>query len=152
MSLVARSRIEVLEAKIDNLQFCSLSPEEVWELIRVAPLVLYTSEESIKKKIDFMLNDMGLSIDFVTKHPHMFTMSLDKVMRPRFLVLQSMIAMDGIEEVNSSRLYTMLVMNEVKFVAQIIERHPESAVLWTIYKNAIADVSKSSKVKKFSVS
>ncbi|GLJ32357.1 hypothetical protein SUGI_0651180 [Cryptomeria japonica] len=152
VSIVARSRIEVLEAKIVNLQLCGLSPEEACELIRVNPSVLNKSEETIKKKMDFMLNNMGLSVDFVTNHPRMLTMSLDKVMRPRFLVLQNMKAMNGVEEVNPTRLCTMLTVTEAKFVAQIIERHPQSTALWTVHKNAIADVSKSSKIKRISVS
>ncbi|GLJ32345.1 hypothetical protein SUGI_0650950 [Cryptomeria japonica] len=152
VSMVATSRTEALETKIDNLQLCGLSSEEAWELVRVCPSVLSKSEENIKKKMDFMLNHMGLSIDFVTKHPRMFTMSLDKVMRPRFLVLQRMTAMNGAEEVNPTRLCSMLTMTEAKFVAQIIQGHPESAALWIVYKNAIANVSKSSKIKMFSVS
>ncbi|GLJ32365.1 hypothetical protein SUGI_0651320 [Cryptomeria japonica] len=152
VSIVARSRIEVLEAKIKILQLCGLSPEEAWELIRADPSVLNMSEEHVQKKMEFMLNHMGLSVEFVAKHPRMFTMSLDKVMRPRFLVLQSMIAMNGAGEVNPTRLGTMLMLTEAKFVARIIERHPESAALWTVYKNAIPDVSKPSKIKRFSVS
>ncbi|GLJ32371.1 hypothetical protein SUGI_0651410 [Cryptomeria japonica] len=153
VSLVARSRIEALEAKIVNLQLCGFSPEEAWELVRVDPSILNKSEETVKKKMEFMLNNMGLSVDFVTNHPRMLTMSLDKVMRPRFLVLQNMKAMNGAEEeVNPTRFCTMLTVTEAKFVAQIIERHPQSTALWTVYKNAIADVSKGSKIKRISVS
>ncbi|GLJ32361.1 hypothetical protein SUGI_0651250 [Cryptomeria japonica] len=152
VSIVARSRIEGLEAKIKILQLCGLSPEEVWGLVRANPVVLTKSEESIKTKMDFILNHMGLSVDFVTKYPNMISMSLDKVIWPRFLVLQSMTAMNGAGEVKPTRLGTMLMLTEAKFVARIIERHPESAALWTVYKNAIADVSKSSKIKRFSVS
>ncbi|GLJ32350.1 hypothetical protein SUGI_0651080 [Cryptomeria japonica] len=140
--IVATCRIEVLKAKIHNLHLCGLSPEEAWELVRVDPSVLSKSEENIKKKMDFMLNNMGLSVDFVTKHPRMFTMSLDKVMRPRFLVLQSMTAMNGAEEVKPTRIFSVLLMTEAKFVAQIIQGHPESAALRTVYKNAIVDISK----------
>ncbi|GLJ32342.1 hypothetical protein SUGI_0650890 [Cryptomeria japonica] len=149
VSIVSTSRIEVLKAKIDNLQLCGFSPEEALELVRAHSSVLTKSEENIKKKMEFMLNHMGLSVDFVKKHPRKFTMSLDKVMRPRFLVLQSMIAMNGAGEINPTRLFTVLQIKEAKFVAQIIERHPESAALWTDYKNAIADVSKSSTKKMF---
>ncbi|GLJ32340.1 hypothetical protein SUGI_0650850 [Cryptomeria japonica] len=109
------------------------------------------SEENTKKKMDFMLNHMGLSVDFVVKHPRMLTMSVNKVMRPRFLVLQSMTAMNGTEEVNPTRLCSILTMTKAKFVGQIIEGHPESAALWTVYKNAIANAPKSSKIKMFSV-
>ncbi|GLJ32347.1 hypothetical protein SUGI_0650970 [Cryptomeria japonica] len=108
------------------------------------------AEDTFKKKMDFMLNHMRLSMDFVTKHPRMFTMSLDRVMRPRFLVLQSMTTMNGAEEVKPTRISSMLLMTEAKFVAQIIEGHPESAALWTVYKNATANVSRSSKIKMFS--
>ena len=49
--------------------------------------------------------------------------------------------MNGEGEVNRTRIFTMLMMPEAKFVAQIIQGHPEAATLWTVYKNAIANVS-----------
>ncbi|GLJ13062.1 hypothetical protein SUGI_0204390 [Cryptomeria japonica] len=145
-SMVANIRIQVLEAKIDILRLYGLSPAQAWEVVRVCPSVLLLSKENIKKKMDFMLNHMELSIDFVAKHSRMFSMSLDKVMRPRFLVIQTMTAMNGAGEVNPTRLCTMLKMTEAKFVAQIIQGHPESAALWTVYKDAIASVSESSNI------
>lgn len=59
--------------------------------------------------------------------------------------------MNGVREVNLAHLYAILIMPEAKFVAQIKERNPKSATLLTIYKNAIVDVLKSSKIKRFSV-
>ncbi|XP_059064961.1 uncharacterized protein LOC131856997 [Cryptomeria japonica] len=147
VSMVANNRIEVLQVKIDNLQLCGLSPEEAWEIVRAEPSVLTKSEENVKKKMNFMFNHMQLSVNYVTKHPRMFTMSLDKVMRPRFLVLQSMTAMNGAGQVNPRGLLTILMMTQAKFVARIIQAHPEYAALWTVYKNALANVSKSPKVK-----
>lgn len=146
VSRVAVSRVEVLEAKINNLHLCGLSPKQALDLVRADPTVLSKSEENIKNKMDFMLNHMGLSVNFLTKHPRMFTMSLDKVMRPRFLVLQNRAAKNGAGKVDPTRLYTMLMMTKAKFVGQIIQGHPESAALCTVYKNAIANVSKSSKI------
>ncbi|GLJ18573.1 hypothetical protein SUGI_0330650 [Cryptomeria japonica] len=152
VSIVAKSRMEALEAKIGNLQLYSLSPKEAYELVRVHPSFLQKLEENIKKKMDFMLNQKEISIEFVTKHPHMLSMSLDRVMRPRFLVLKTMTTMNGAGKVNPTQLCTMLKITEAKFVAQIIQGHPESVALWTVYKNAIATVSKSSKINRFSVS
>ncbi|XP_057823442.2 transcription termination factor MTERF15, mitochondrial-like [Cryptomeria japonica] len=148
VSVVAKSRIEVLKAKINNLQLCGFSPEEALEVVRFYPSVLEISEEHVQKKMEFMFNHMGLSVDFVTKHARMFTMSLDKVMRPRFSVLRSMTAMNRAGEVKQTRIYSALKIKEAKFVAQIIEGHPESAALWTVYKNAIANVSESSKTQR----
>ncbi|GLJ32343.1 hypothetical protein SUGI_0650920 [Cryptomeria japonica] len=144
MTIVAKSHIEVLKAKINNLQLCGFSPEEALEVVRFYPSVLEISKEHVQEKMDFMLNHMGLFVDFVTKHSRMFTMSLDKVMRPRFSVLQNM----RVGEVNLIRLHSMLMMSKAKFVAQIIQGHPESTTLWTIYNNAITNVSKSSKAQR----
>ncbi|GLJ32354.1 hypothetical protein SUGI_0651140 [Cryptomeria japonica] len=149
VNIVVNNRIEVLEAKIENLQLCGLSPEQALELVRVDPSVLNKSEENIKKKMDFILNQMELSVDFVVKHACMLSMSFEKVIRPRFLVVQTMTAMNGAGEVKPTRIGTVLKMTEAKFVAQIIQGHPESAVLWTVYKNAIANVSEISKIKSF---
>lgn len=142
VSVVATNRVEVLEAGIDNLQLWGLSPEEAFHAVRVCPSLLCKSEENLKNKMDFMFNHIGLSVDFVAKHPRLLTMSLDKVMMPRFLVLQNMAAMIGTGEVNPTQLVTVLKMTEANFVAQIIQMHPESAALWTVYKNAIPKVSK----------
>ena len=68
-------------------------------------------------------------------------MSLEKVMRPKFFVLQNKRAMDGARKDNPTRIFLMFMMLEVKFFTKIIQGHPEAATLWTVYKNAIANVS-----------
>ena len=78
VSMVAITPIKVLQARIE-----------------VFPLILTMLEESVKKKLDFMLNHMKLSIDFVAKHSFLFSMSLDKLIRPRILVLQTIAAING---------------------------------------------------------
>ncbi|KAH9323378.1 hypothetical protein KI387_018017 [Taxus chinensis] len=141
VSIVANSRMETLESKIDNLQLCGLSAEETWELARASPSILYLSEENVKEKKKTLVNT-GLSLNFVAKHPRLISTSLEKLLKPRFLVLQNMNFMNGEGHFRPKRLFTMLMMPEAKFVTEkIIKGYHESTTLWTVYENAIAKAS-----------
>ncbi len=75
------------------------------------------------KKMDFVLNHMELSVDFVAKDLRLLSMSLEKVMRPRFFVLQNKRAMDGAGEDNPTQIFLMFMMPKVKFFTKIIQGH-----------------------------
>ena len=102
VSMVAITPIKVSQARIDNLQLYDLS-----QVVRIFPLILTMPEESIKKKLDFMFNHMKISVDFVEKHSCLFSMSLDKLLRPKLLVLQTIAAINGAGQVNSNQLFSM---------------------------------------------
>ncbi|XP_057823367.1 transcription termination factor MTERF8, chloroplastic [Cryptomeria japonica] len=137
VSIVAVSRVETLEAKIENLKYCGLSAEEIWQLFGACPLLLKFSKENVKKKMDFLVNTMELPANYAVKHPGILTVSLEKTTRPRFLVWQK------IKSINDFNIafFTVLLMTEARFVSKIIKGHPESQTLWTIYENAISDAS-----------
>ncbi|KAH9323377.1 hypothetical protein KI387_018016 [Taxus chinensis] len=140
VSLVANSRMETLESKIDNLQLCGLSAEETWELVRACPSIFNLSQVHVKEKMEFLVNT-GFSLNFVAKHPRVISMSLERLLKPRFLVLHNMKLTNGEGHFRPERLYTMLMMPEAKFVTEIIKGHHESTALWTVYENAIAKAS-----------
>ncbi|XP_057832872.2 transcription termination factor MTERF9, chloroplastic [Cryptomeria japonica] len=141
LGIVAMGRTETLEAKIENLKLCGLSVEEIRQLLGAVPLVLCFSKESVSEKMNFIVNNMELSVHHVVKHPWLLQISLEKTMRPRFLVWQKIKSINALE----LPLLTLLTMTEAKFVHNIIKGHAESKLLWTIYENAISNASNRTK-------
>ncbi|GLJ24605.1 hypothetical protein SUGI_0470420 [Cryptomeria japonica] len=111
LSAVTLSRMETLEARIENLKFWGLSAKEIWQVFRIAPIVLSFSKENIGEKMKFVVNHLE-KIESTTGHG----LSILKV----------------------------LMMTEGRFI-KIIEGHPDSETLWTIYENAISDAPNGTK-------
>ncbi|GLJ48073.1 hypothetical protein SUGI_1015040 [Cryptomeria japonica] len=139
--LVITSRMETLMAKIENLKLCGLSAEETWQVCRAVPQVLRYSKEKISETMNFVTKDMELPANYIVKHSWLFQKNLEKFMRPRFLVWQTIKSMNG----SSLSLLSVLGMAEARFVKNIIRGHPESTTLWTIYENAISKASNHTK-------
>ncbi|XP_057852664.1 uncharacterized protein LOC131062937 [Cryptomeria japonica] len=134
VSKVVCSRIETLEAKIENLKLCGLSAEETWQVFRGNPALLSLSKEYICEKMKFLVNTMELPTNYVVTHPGLWKFSLEKTMRPRFLVWQKIKDMNDV----GLSLLTVLRMTEARFVGKLIKEHPESETLLSIYQNAIS--------------
>ncbi|GLJ32379.1 hypothetical protein SUGI_0651610 [Cryptomeria japonica] len=88
VSIVAVSRVETLNSKIENLKLCGLSAEEIWQLFGASPLIVSLSKENVREKMNFLVNTAELPANYVVKRPRILTVSLEKTMRPRFLVWQ----------------------------------------------------------------
>ncbi|XP_057852666.2 uncharacterized protein LOC131062939 [Cryptomeria japonica] len=137
---VTVSRMETLEARIENLKFWGLSAEEIWRLFRVAPLVLNFSKETIGEKMNFVVNHLKEPANSVVKHPLLLQKSLERSVRPRFQVWQK------IESTTAPGLsiFKVLEMTEERFI-KIIEGHPDSEILWSIFENAVSDAPSGTK-------
>ncbi|GLJ32307.1 hypothetical protein SUGI_0650220 [Cryptomeria japonica] len=142
LSRVVSSRVETLEAKIENLKLCGLSAEETWQVFRANPGLLGYSKEYMGEKIKFRVNTMELPANYVVKRPTLCAISLEKTMRPRFLVWQKIKDMNDL----GLSLLTVLTMTEARFVRKIIKGHPESETLLSIYQNAISSSPNCTKI------
>ncbi|GLJ48303.1 hypothetical protein SUGI_1019540 [Cryptomeria japonica] len=140
LSAMTLSRMETLEARIENLKFWGLSAEEIWQVFRIAPIVFSFSKENIGEKMKFVVNHLEVPTNSVVNHPKWLQNNLEWSMRPRFLVWQK------IESTTSHDLSILkvLMMTEGRFI-KIIEGHPDSETLWTIYENAISDAPNGTK-------
>ncbi|GLJ48070.1 hypothetical protein SUGI_1014980 [Cryptomeria japonica] len=138
---VATSRMETLMAKIENLKLCGLSAEETWQVCRAGPQVFNYSKVKVRETMNFVVKDMELPANYIVKHSWLLQLNLEKIMRPRFLVWQTIKSMNG----PSVSLLSVLVMPEARFVRNIVRGHPESTTLWTIYENAISKASNHTK-------
>ncbi|GLJ32384.1 hypothetical protein SUGI_0651720 [Cryptomeria japonica] len=144
VGIVALSRVETLEAKIENLKLCGLSAEETWQIVGAAPLVLNLSRKNVSERMNFLVNNLELPANYVVKHPSLFQIKLEKTLKPRFLVWQKIKSFNALD----LPLLTALTMSETRFVNRIIKEHPELKSLWTIYENAISNASKHTELNK----
>ncbi|KAH9323992.1 hypothetical protein KI387_043933 [Taxus chinensis] len=130
--------IERLHAIINNLQQCGLSDEEGFQLLRVFPKTLGLRKESVREKMDFIVNKMELPANSVVSYPQFLTTNLERVMKPRFLVWRTMKSMYGRKHHNGLSLHGIMFMSEKKFLSDVLKGRP---VLYSVYEMAMANVS-----------
>ncbi|KAH9624439.1 hypothetical protein KSS87_021732, partial [Heliosperma pusillum] len=58
------------------------------ELVRRSPPAILPSEETNRKKLDFLMNELGYDPDYLATHSALFTYSLKKRLMPRHRVLR----------------------------------------------------------------
>ncbi|XP_047087898.1 uncharacterized protein LOC124699679 [Lolium rigidum] len=63
---------------------CSM--DQVRAAVRNKPHILGVSEEKLRRKIEFMVAEVGLDPEYIVKRPMLFTYSLEKRMKPRHYV------------------------------------------------------------------
>ncbi|KAL9238944.1 hypothetical protein vseg_013309 [Gypsophila vaccaria] len=108
---------QTIQSKRELFKSFGLSDYHVGELIRRSPIAFLPSEENIKKKLEFFVNVLGYSPDFLASHSALFTYSLEKRMLPRYKVLR-ILKMKGLLEY---KLYTAIIKSEDKFLEQLID-------------------------------
>ncbi|GLJ33163.1 hypothetical protein SUGI_0667620 [Cryptomeria japonica] len=148
LDVVATYRLESLESKMHNLQLCGLSSEETMELFRNSPLVLHYSTDKVRQTMQFLINDVGLPANSVVKRPHLLGKNLEKVIKPRFLVLQEIKSLNGLGNFDAKQFSSIITMPEAKFLSKIVEGHPQSTTLYGVYEKAISNVSSCTKIAR----
>lgn len=81
-------------------------------IVRFSPLLGYNTEEVLRPKLEFLVNTMGKSVKEVLYYPRYFSYSMEKRIKPRFLVLRGM-------NVNCS-LKDMLAKNDDEFATDYL--------------------------------
>ncbi|CAI9106526.1 OLC1v1005708C1 [Oldenlandia corymbosa var. corymbosa] len=87
-------------------------PESViLKTVRSQPLILTKSAPTIQKVVDFFMNELGCSSDFLGSNPAFLTYSLEKRVKPRNEVLKILKKLNK----KKAALSTVLCMSESKF-------------------------------------
>ncbi|GLJ23428.1 hypothetical protein SUGI_0443410 [Cryptomeria japonica] len=76
----------------------------------VIPALLGCSKEYVGEKMTFIVNTMEFPANYVVKHPSLLRISLEKIMRPRFLVWQKIKDMN---DLGLSLLTVLTMSNDV---------------------------------------
>ncbi|XP_074297675.1 uncharacterized protein LOC141628426 [Silene latifolia] len=81
-------------------------------VVRFSPLLGYSIKEVLKLKLEFLVNTMGKSIKEVAYYPRYFSYSLEKKIKPRYLVLRGRNVDCSLEE--------MLSKNDEEFASDFL--------------------------------
>ncbi|XP_074294731.1 uncharacterized protein LOC141622608 [Silene latifolia] len=81
-------------------------------VVRFSPLLGYSIKEVLKPKLEFLVNTMGKSIKEVAYYPRYFSYSLEKKIKPRYLVLRGRNVDCSLEE--------MLSKNDEEFASDFL--------------------------------
>jgi mTERF domain-containing protein len=73
--------------KLELFQSFGVSEGEVLEAFKTQPTIVLLADESIKRKVQFLLDELKLGITDIMLHPVILSYSLDKCILPRCAVL-----------------------------------------------------------------
>jgi len=100
------------------------SKDEVAIAVSKVPVILALSEQSLLRKIQFLVNDVGLEPHYIMERSMLFTHSLEKRLVPRHCVMKILVA-KGLLETNVS-FYSIARMGEKSFRLRFIDCHKDS--------------------------
>ncbi|XP_074311583.1 uncharacterized protein LOC141647340 [Silene latifolia] len=124
---------ECIELKCQALRSFGWTEYDVSELMRRGPIAFLRSEESIKKKLGFLMTELGYDPDFLAKHSVLFTFSLENRMLPRHRVLL-ILKEKGLLDY---KFYTAITKTETQFLKTLIQPYKEAVPgLLQVYQNS----------------
>ncbi|CAL5043701.1 unnamed protein product [Urochloa decumbens] len=97
---------------------------EVATAVSKLPPILGISEECLHRKIQFLINVVGLEPQYIVQRPALFTYSLEKRLVPRHCVMKVLLA-KGLLDSNRS-FYTLVQYGEETFKLRYIDNHKDS--------------------------
>lgn len=109
---------EIIDMKIGVLRSFGFSDVAIYGMIRRFPVLIRSSEEKLRKIWNFFTNETAFSPDYLASHPVIFSLSLEKRVMPRFVVLKILNEMNLNKRTVS--LYGALCMSESNFVQKIL--------------------------------
>ncbi|XP_078433430.1 uncharacterized protein LOC144704780 [Wolffia australiana] len=128
------SRSSVKE-KIELLRSLGWSEEETLGAIRRYPLILGLSEKKLRGSVEFFGEKMGCEVSYLAANAVLLTFSVEKRVRPRFVVYEALRRMK-VPEGGWSLISIFSLSERVfyeRFVLKYADRHPE---VREAYKNA----------------
>lgn len=102
-----------LVCRVKYLMKNGLSRRDIAFMVRrFSPLLGYSIEEVLRPKLEFLVNTMGKPITEVVDYPRYFSYSLEKKIKPRYLVLKG-------KNIECS-LKDMLAKNDDEFACEFL--------------------------------
>ncbi|XVE82109.1 hypothetical protein DITRI_Ditri15bG0120900 [Diplodiscus trichospermus] len=120
---------------------CGLSEKEIVDAFRKYPTFITLSEEKVVKKMDFLVNKMGLQSSLIAKRPRVITQSLEKRIVPRGLFALELLSKGLVEK--EFNLEALFEASEKMFIEKFVNRYEADAPeLLKLYQEKF-DLSKS---------
>ncbi|KAJ7948967.1 Transcription termination factor like [Quillaja saponaria] len=125
VTLIGISCLETIRGKLANLAKFGFTDDEIFGLLGRSPLILTLSIDKIQRNMTFILGTMKLPAKVVLKHPFLFYLNLDTVLKPQILLVEKTQCMNLNLQIKRPPILRALRMTEKRFVKQLIECHPK---------------------------
>ncbi|CAN6164532.1 unnamed protein product [Urochloa humidicola] len=123
VSVVAQNTKEKLATRLVLLKG-TLGCHGVSTAVSKLPGILGISEDCLHRKIQFLINEVGLEPQYIVQRPALFTYSLEKRLVPRHCVMKLLLA-KGLLDSNRS-FYSLVQYGEEIFKLRYIDNHKDS--------------------------
>jgi mTERF domain-containing protein len=138
IAMVAKEPIKktLWKEKVDAFKKWGWSDEDVLEAFRRHPHCMLVSINKINLLMSFWVNQMGWDVLALAKGPLLFSMSVEKRIIPRALIVQFLLK-NGLREEKSS-LASPFIVSDKKFRDKFINRYEEeSSYLLKLYEEKL---------------
>eukprot|EP00252_Welwitschia_mirabilis_P010695 TRINITY_DN24128_c0_g9_i1.p1 TRINITY_DN24128_c0_g9~~TRINITY_DN24128_c0_g9_i1.p1 ORF type:complete len:406 (+),score=40.08 TRINITY_DN24128_c0_g9_i1:71-1288(+) len=108
-----------------------LSEEQIKEVFRKYPAILWKSLEKIQKVMDYLVSVAGVSPDVIVKYPKILVLSIVKRIKPRHEAFKYVSASGSFSKLKS--LGRFIQMGEKEFREKFVEGNPDAHQLLKIY-------------------
>ncbi|XP_074311912.1 uncharacterized protein LOC141647571 [Silene latifolia] len=119
--LLASSSKKSIESKCQTLRSFGWTEYDVSELMRRNPNCILTSIQTMRRKLGFLMTELGYKPDYLATHSALFTYSLEKRIVPRRRVLL-VLKKKGLLDYN---FYSAITKTETQFLKTLIEPFEE---------------------------
>ena len=124
---------DIFEKKLKHLVSFGLLEDEIKELVRRHPQILYVSMDKVQKSMNFFMRTARLPPKFLLSHPNLVSFySLESRIKPRHKVLSAVSALQPFKRPPS--LITALYLAEQKFLEKYVHCSHHATKLLEIYR------------------
>ncbi|XP_024970254.1 transcription termination factor MTERF4, chloroplastic-like [Cynara cardunculus var. scolymus] len=131
---IASSSISAMDKKMEIYKSFGFSENELTLLFKNQPYCFALSEDTIRDKLSFFMNELGYTSSYLVTCPSLFSLSLEKRVKPRNEVLkilkERMLA-------ESKSLITLVNYPELRFLGFLRSFEDEIPSLYETYVNSI---------------
>lgn len=117
-----------LQERFDCLLSTGIEFSKLCKMIKTTPKVINQSPETIKRKINFLCDEMGVSLDYLDIFPAFLCYNLEKRIKPRYR-LHKWLMEKGLCTRNYS-IASIVATGEKSFVERLYRIHPDAAKQW----------------------
>ncbi|XP_077249372.1 transcription termination factor MTERF15, mitochondrial-like [Tasmannia lanceolata] len=110
--------------KLEVYRSLGWTDDEILSAFKKQPWYMTTSEQKVRRVMDFFVNRLDQKPSFLSKHPNFLLLSLEKRIRPRCSVLQVLMSKGILRK--DLKLSTVLPLTEKKFMEKYVTKNKES--------------------------
>ncbi|RRT48215.1 hypothetical protein B296_00043756 [Ensete ventricosum] len=139
-----RGRGDQLQERFDCLMNAGLDCHTASEMVKFVPTILNQSTETIKKKIDYLLNNLGYPLESLVAYPAYLCYSMDKIklrFSMYFWLKEQGLPTDAKRTKMSHStitLSTILACSEERFTKYFVNIHPGGPNEWKKLKGSVS--------------